>query len=110
MAHPVAYVVVFVAIIIGFILLSRFFEKILDGISLGGINKLLGGVFGGLKYALIISILLTVFDTLDHRFHFVKPETKSNSLFFKPVTSLAPTLWDQLKHENPQTRNEKEEN
>ncbi len=75
--------------------------------SLGGLNKLLGGFFGGLKYALIVSVLLNVFDAIDSKFPIVEPETKSNSFGYKPMLKLAPALWDEAQHNiNGQTQNE----
>ena len=104
MAKPLSYFVLFVLIAIGMLLLARMLDKFFDSISLGGLNKLLGGVFGGLKFALIVSVLLNVFDAIDSRFSILKAETKQNSIAYEPVLKLAPVLWVEansklLKHD-----------
>ena len=86
-------------------------DKVFDSMSLGGLNKFLGGLFGALKYALIVSILLNVFDALDSRFPIIKAKTKAESIGYKPLLKLAPALWEETKknqanEENKHTRGE----
>jgi membrane protein required for colicin V production len=111
MAKPLSYFVLFVLIAIGMLLLARMLDKFFESISLGGLNKLLGGVFGALKFALIVSVLLNVFDAIDSRFSILKAETKQNSIAYKPVMKLAPVLWDEansklLKHDKKSNNEE----
>ena len=96
-AHPISYFILFVAIITALLLLAKMLDKILDSIALGGLNKFLGGLFGALKYALIVSVLLNVFDSLDSRFVFIKPKTKEESIAYKPILKFGPTLWEETK-------------
>ena len=97
MARPVAFVIIFIIIVLLLFILSRSLDKLFDSISLGGLNKFIGGLFGALKFALVISIFLNVFDVIDSKFSMVNPTTKSGSIFFHPVKELAPTLWDEAK-------------
>jgi membrane protein required for colicin V production len=100
-AHPTAYIILFIAIGIGLLLAANAIDKIFDSLSLGGLNKLLGGIFGALKYALIVSVLLNVFDALDSRFNIVKQQTKENSIAYKPLMKFGPALWEETKlHSN----------
>jgi membrane protein required for colicin V production len=98
-ALPMSYLVLFVGIAIALLLLAKSLEKIFDSMSLGGLNKLFGGVFGALKYALIVSVLLIVFNAIDSRFSIVSTENKNNSIAYKPLLKMAPTLWDEAKKE-----------
>ena len=96
-SQPVAYIIVFVAIVIALLFIASSLDKLFDLIALGGVNNILGGLFGGLKYALIISVLMIVFNVIDSAFNFVKPETKINSFLYKPIMNLAPKLWEEAK-------------
>ena len=70
-AQPLSYVVLFIAIAVALLILARTVDKVFDAVSLGGLNKFLGGVFGALKYALIISVLINVFEPLNQKFRFM---------------------------------------
>lgn len=96
-AQPVAYLLLFVAIALGLLMIANMLDKVFDSMSLGGLNKFMGGLFGALKYALIVSILLNVFDALDSKFAFVKPKTKAESIGYRPLLKFAPALWDETK-------------
>ncbi|HNX87877.1 MAG TPA: CvpA family protein [Paludibacteraceae bacterium] len=92
-----AYVFVFIITIVIALLIARMAEKLISNISLGWLNSLLGGVFGALKFAFIISVLMNVFDAIDTKFHLAKPETKIESVGYYPVLKLAPSLWKHSK-------------
>ncbi len=96
-AQPLSYLFVFIVIAISLIIVSKMLDKMFESMSLGGLNKLFGGVFGAMKYALIISVLLNVFDAVDSRFSILKAETKDNSIAYKPLMKLGPVLWDEAK-------------
>lgn len=102
-AQPLSYVVLFIAIAVALLILARTVDKVFDAVSLGGLNKFLGGVFGALKYALIISVLINVFEPLNQKFQFMSEEKQQNSVTYRPLLNLAPDLWDeatQYRHES----------
>lgn len=92
-----AYILVFIAIIVLMFLSSKFIEKILSKIHLGWLNSLAGGALGALKFALIISVLMNVFDAVDSRFHISNQQKKESSIGYYPILKLAPTLWEESK-------------
>jgi membrane protein required for colicin V production len=96
-AQPIAYIFLFILIAIVLLILANMVDKFFSSISLGGLNKFMGGLFGGLKYALIVSVLLNVFDALDSRFSILGIETKQESIGYKPLMKLGPTLWDEAQ-------------
>lgn len=96
-AQPLAYLIIFIAVVIVLLMFARTLDKLFESMSLSGLNKLLGGVFGGLKYALVLSVLLNIFEVVDSKFNFIEPETKSSSLVYIPLTHLGPKLWDDAK-------------
>ena len=94
---PISYLILFIAIATGLILVAKLLDKFFESIALGGLNKLFGGVFCALKYALVVSVLLNVFDAMDSKFSLIKTKTKVESIGYKPLMSLAPTLWTETK-------------
>ncbi|WP_411766341.1 CvpA family protein [Winogradskyella sp. A3E31] len=89
----VAFAITFIIIVIVIGLAGKALTKIADFAALGLLNKLLGGVFGGLKIALILSIVLNIFDSLNRTLPFVDEETVDDSALYKPVKSIAPKVF-----------------
>jgi membrane protein required for colicin V production len=98
-AQPIAYILVFAAIAIILLILANMLGKVLDSISLSGLNKLFGGIFGALKFALIMSVLLNLFQAIDSKFSILSKQTKENSIGYKPLMKLGPKLWEETKKE-----------
>lgn len=92
----VSFAVTFALIVLGISLLGKLFTKLADFAYLGWINKILGGVFGALKLALILSVVLMVFDKFNNTIPFVDSETKDTSILYEPVRKLAPLLFPSL--------------
>jgi membrane protein required for colicin V production len=89
----VAFAVTFAVIVLAISLLGKLFTKLADFAYLGWINKALGGVFGALKLAMILSIILMVFDKLNNAIPFVDDTEKEQSVLYEPVKTLAITLF-----------------
>jgi len=104
-AQPLSYLLLFIAIAVGLLFIASMLDKMVDSMSLGGLNKFLGGLFGALKYALIVSVLLNVFDSLDSRFSIIKQKTKEESIGYKPLLKFGPTLWDETKKNKEEVNN-----
>lgn len=92
----VSFVVTFALIVLAISLLGKLFTKLADFAFLGWINKALGGVFGALKLALILSVILMVFDKFNNTIPFVDDEEKEKSMLYEPVRKLAPMLFPNL--------------
>jgi membrane protein required for colicin V production len=103
----VSFVVTFAIIVLVISLLGKLFTKLADFAYLGWINKILGGVFGALKLALILSITLMVFDKFNNTIPFVDESEKESSILYEPVRTLAPTLFPNLI-KNAVSENEEE--
>ena len=110
MSQPLAYIILFLAIVIILLILAKMIDKLFEAASLGGLNRFLGGLFGGLKVALIVSVLLNVFDVFDAKLSIVKPETKEKSTFYKPLIKAAPQLWNEIKERYQHDNNADNEN
>jgi membrane protein required for colicin V production len=91
-----AFAVTFVIIVLAIGLAGKALTKLADFAALGIINKLAGGVFGALKIALILSIVLNVFDKLNNTITLLNDDTKQESVLYKPVKSLVPMIFPNI--------------
>ena len=89
----VAFAITFGLIVLVIALLGKIFTKIADFASLGLLNKIAGGVFGSLKSALILSIVLLVFSKLNDTLPFISEAQQNDAILYEPVKELAPTLF-----------------
>ena len=94
--NVVAFAVTFIIIIILIALAGKAFTKLADAASLGILNKMLGGIFGGLKIGLILSVILILFSHTNNTIEFVKKVNLENSALYKPVKSLAPMIFPNI--------------
>jgi len=92
----ISFAITFAIIVLAISLLGKLFTKLADFAYLGWINKALGGVFGALKLALILSVIIMIFDRFNSVLTFVKQEDREKSILYEPVRKLAPTLFPTL--------------
>lgn len=92
-----AFLITFVAVVVGIILLAKFFTKLADFASLGLLNRILGGVFGFLKMVLIVSVSLNFFLKMNSTHIFAEEETLQESIFFYPMLEVSNTIFPVLE-------------
>ncbi len=91
-----AFAITFVVIVIAIGLAGKALTKLADFAALGIINKLAGGVFGALKIALILSVVLNIFDKFNNTITLLDEDTKQDSALYEPVKSLVPLIFPNL--------------
>ncbi|KOS06893.1 hypothetical protein AM493_13280 [Flavobacterium akiainvivens] len=96
-AKAFAFVLLFAAVVIGLMLLAKTFTTLADWAGLGIINRLLGGLFGLIKNALILSVLLNFFQKLNANNTFAEKKTLDNSVFFYPVLEVSTAIFPILE-------------
>lgn len=96
MLQLVSFAGTFLIILIGMVLLGKAMTKIAETIALGFFNKLVGAIFGLVKYALILSIVLLVYDEINASLRFVEKEKVKKSILYEPVKNFAPTIFPNL--------------
>jgi membrane protein required for colicin V production len=89
----VAFAVTFIIIVLAIALAGKALTKLADFAALGIINKLAGGVFGALKIALILSVVLIIFDRMNSTIPFANEKDLEASVLYIPVKSLAPSIF-----------------
>ena len=97
----VAYALLFLAITLALNIVGRLISKLLKAIHLGFINRLLGGAFGVVKWALIILAVVFCVNKADEYFHFLKPEIKDSSLLYSKAVVYADKALNYVKSNSP---------
>lgn len=95
-----AFAITFILIIVVVSLLGKFLTKLADLAALGLINKAFGGVFGLVKIGLVLSIVFIFFDRMNSTISFIDKETLEESILYKPVKSIAPTIFPSIIKED----------
>lgn len=96
MIQVVAFAGTFLIILIALVLLGKAMTKIAETIALGFFNKLVGAIFGFLKYALILSIVLLVYDEINTSLRFVEKEKVKSSVLYGPIKNFAPAIFPNI--------------
>lgn len=92
-SSAVGFLFTFLVVYLLIVILAKIFEGFLGIIALGGINRLAGGLFCLFKGALILSIVLNLYETIDSDRSFIGVKRIESSIFYKPVKKVAPTLF-----------------
>ena len=90
---------VLIAIVVALLLhlVAAIITKTLKTLQLGFINRLLGLVFGVLKVALILGLLILLFESLNSTLHLVKPEVTENAVVYNALKNAANAIFPILK-------------
>ena len=95
----VAYALLFIGISLLLHIVGKLLSKLFQKVSLGWANRLLGGSFGMLKWAIIVLILVLCVHRLDEQFKFLKEDLKQQSIVYTQATPLAEKMWDTAKQQ-----------
>lgn len=89
----IAFIVTFGIIVVIIHFVGILADKIIDAVSLGFINRLLGIIFGLIKSVLIMSVFFSVLNAIDARNSFLPKETIEASKFYNPISDFAPAIF-----------------
>ena len=92
-----AYALLFVTISILLHLVAKLLTKLFKKISLGWLNRLLGGVFGTLKWGIIVLVMVLCIHQLDKQFHFIQRDLKQKSIVYMQAAPLSEKMWGEIK-------------
>jgi len=96
----VSFAVTFIAIVIGVHFLARIIDKLFKAVALGFINRILGLLFSLAKTGFVLSIILVIFNAINLQNRFVPQHTLENSIFYKPISNFAPSIFPALNFDN----------
>ena len=105
----IAFIVTFIAIVILIHILAKMLDTVVKAVFLGFLNRLAGIIFGVLKFAVILSVLLLLFDDIDENVHILPAKQKQESKIYTPMKQVVPTLFPFIKLWKTNEVNKKEE-
>jgi membrane protein required for colicin V production len=88
-----AFAVTFLLILLSIIVAGKALTKLADFAALGLLNKFLGGLFGLLKMAVIIGVLIMLFALINSNLTVVKEKTLQTSIFYEPIKAIASNIF-----------------
>ena len=83
--------------IFGLFAIGKVIEASIKIIMLGWLNRILGLIFAILKCALILGLVIIMFDSINGNFHAVPEKTLSESILYPPLKDLANCIFPYLK-------------
>jgi membrane protein required for colicin V production len=88
----ISFAVTFLIIIVFVFLVAKMIQKMIEGVALSAVNKIGGAIFGALKFALMMSVVIFMIDAVEESYPMVSFKTKEKSLLYHPVGKIAPAL------------------
>ena len=91
--NTVSFIITFIVIVILVHIVAKTVTKLVETVMLGFVNKLAGLIFGFLKGAIILSIILVVFDKINEDVKILSEKTKTESRIYEPLKDFAPSIF-----------------
>ena len=82
----------FVVILISVSITGKILTKIAKILFLGFLNKLFGGLFGAIKYILIVSFCIVFFENINSEFSFVDNKIIESTFLYNPILNFGNQL------------------
>lgn len=95
----IAFAITFILVVFLISLAGKFLTQIANFAMLGIINKLFGAVFGLLKVAFIVSVIMMFFGATNEKIDIVEEETLETSILYWPIRSIAPRILPSILRE-----------
>ena len=96
--YIISFAITFLIVAIIVFLAGKLIHKVVSIVALGFLNRLAGGIFGLLKAALVLSVILYFINGFSP--HLIKSETKNNSILYEAVEPIVPLIIPRLDLDN----------
>lgn len=95
--HIICFTIIFIVIALLLNLLGELLTKVIKIIALGWLNRLLGLFFGILKVALVLGLIIMVFEGINTTFHIVKEGMLNDAVVYQGMKHFAENVFPYLK-------------
>lgn len=92
----IIFALIFIVIIISINILAKLLTKVIKMAALGLINRIFGILFGGLKFAIMLSALLLLLDQFSFLFQYFDTIILEESILYDPIKNLGEILFEWL--------------
>lgn len=87
----IAFAVTFIIVAVIVFLIGKIIHKVVSIVALGFLNRLAGGIFGLIKVALVISVIIYFINGFDSGI--IKSDVKEESFLYEPLEKIVPTIF-----------------
>ncbi len=95
-----AFILIFIIVVVVIHLFALLTEKFVRAIALSIFSRVAGALVGVIKTAFILSLVILVFEKIEHFTHPIIPgQTKTESRLYGPIENIAPGIMPFLKEE-----------
>ena len=95
--HYISLLLAWIGISVAIFFLARLFEGLVNIVALGIFNKIAGAIFGGLKYAFLLSLFFFFFNRINFTTSWLNSDSKAESVLYYPLLRLATAVFSSLK-------------
>jgi membrane protein required for colicin V production len=98
--YIISFAITFMIVALLVFLVGKIIHKLVSIIALGFLNRLAGGLFGLLKAALVLSVILYFLNGFDTDSRILKQDVKEKSILYEPIRSIIPMIIPKLDQYN----------
>ena len=95
--HIISFVIIMLVIALLMNLLANLLTKVLSVIALGWLNGILGLIFGIFKVALILGLIIMVFEGINSSFQILKPGALDDYVVYNALKDMGQSVFPYLK-------------
>ncbi len=89
----ISFSITFLGVVLLVMLFGKSLEKVVDILLLSFVNKITGAVFGFIKAAFVISVIIYILGTFELENKLIKKDLQDKSLLYQPIRSIAPQIF-----------------
>ncbi len=86
------FALTFLLIVLLILLIGKLLTKLAGMIALGIVNRILGGIFGLIKFAFLLSVIVMFLTNLNKNITFLEEGHFKTSILLKPIKKIAPIV------------------
>lgn len=95
--HYISLLLAWLGISVAIFFLARLFEGLVNIVALGIFNKIAGAIFGGLKYAFVLSLFIFFFNRFSLSTSWLNADARAESFFYYPLMHMSAGIFSSLR-------------